>query len=138
MSPRVMTLPLLAVLATAAVAAVRAPALPVPQQANVTSACTPGAQAQVTPATIAMKRTDNVVWGSVSPNAVSWTIAPKDTLDWPWTQSTFTGTPEAVATTPEPLASAKVNHPYRYKVTVACEDGTTQVIDPDVIIGGSQ
>jgi hypothetical protein len=134
---RVIILPLAAVLA-AAVAAVRAPALPVPQQANVTSACTPGTQAQVTPATIAMKRTDNVVWGSVSPNATSWTIAPKDTLDWLWSQRTFTGTPKTPATTPEPLASAKVNHPYRYKVTVACEDGTTQVIDPDIIIGGGQ
>jgi hypothetical protein len=134
---RVIILPLAAVLA-AAVAAVRAPALPVPQQANVTSACTPGTQAQVTPATIAMKRTDNVVWGSVSPNATSWTIAPKDTLDWLWSQRTFTGTPKTPATTPEPLASAKVNHPYRYKVTVVCEDGTTQVIDPDIIIGGGQ
>jgi hypothetical protein len=131
---RVVTLPLAAVLVTTAVATSHTHTLPAPRQANVTAACTPGGHASVTPPTVAMKRADHVVWGSVSPNATSWTIAPKDTLDWPWAQRSFTGTPGSPATTPPPLPSARANHAYRYKVTVACKNGPSQVIDPDIII----
>jgi len=135
---RVTILPLLVSLTLVAAAANRGRTLRAPKQASVTGACTPGATPQITPSTIAMQRADNVVWGSVSRNATSWTITPKDTLDWPWTERSFTGTPAAPATTPQPLASALANHPYRYNVRVECADGTAQNIDPDIIIGGSQ
>jgi hypothetical protein len=135
MRPRAFALTVLTVLALSAAAATRARA---PRQANVTGACTPQATPQITPPTIAMQRSDIVVWGSVSSNATSWTITPKDTLDWPWSQRSFTGTPRAPATTPQPLASALANHPYRYNVRVQCADGTAQNIDPDIVIGDGE
>ncbi len=135
---RVITLPVLALLVLSASVANRARTPRAPRQANVTGACTPEATPQINPPSIAMQRADNVVWGSVSPNATSWTITPKDPRDWPWTQRSFTGTREAPATTPPPLASALANHPYRYNVRVLCADGTVQNIDPDIVIGDGE
>ena len=106
-----------------------------PKEANITAACTPGDNPGVNPPTIAMKRADHIVWGSVSPRAVSWTITPKDPSNWPFAEQSFTGTPDAPAVTPPPLASAILNHAYSYNVTVVCSDGSSQVIDPDIIIG---
>jgi len=135
---RVMILPLLVLLTLTAAAANRGRTPRAPQEAKVTGACTPSDQARINPPSIAMRRSDNVAWTSASPNATSWTITPKDTLDWPFAARTFTGTPEAPATTPQPLASAIERHAYRYNVRVQCADGTSQDIDPDIIIGGEQ
>lgn len=135
---RVMILPVLVLLTLAAAATTRGHTPRAPKEAKVVGACTPSEQPRVNPPSIAMRRSDNVVWTSASQGATSWTITPKDTLDWPWAQRTFTGTPEAGATTPEPLASAIERHPYQYNVLVQCADGTSQTIDPDIIIGGEQ
>lgn len=135
---RVMTFPLLVVLAVAAAATHGTPAFRAPKQANVTAACTPANNPRIAPASIALSRADNVEWHSVSPNATSWTITPKDTLDWPFAQRSFTGTPQSPATTPQPLPSAVANHPYHYKVTIRCSGMGPQVIDPDIIIGTGQ
>jgi hypothetical protein len=135
---RVMILPLLVLLTLTAAAAHRGRTPRAPQEAKVTGACNASDQARINPPSIAMRRSDNVVWTSSSPQATSWTVTPKDTLDWPWTQRSFTGTPATPATTPQPLPSAIEKHPYRYNVLVRCADGSTQNIDPDIIIGGEQ
>ena len=132
---RVVTLPVLLLLATSAVWAHRPDARRVPKQANITAACTPGGNPGVNPPSIAMTRADHIEWGSVSPRAVSWTITPKDPDDWPFEAESFTGTPGSPAVTPNPLPGALLNHAYGYNVTVVCRDGTSQVIDPDIIIG---
>lgn len=132
---RVVTLPFLLLVAGSMLWAARPEAPRAPKQANITAACTPGDNPGVNPPTIAMQRADHIVWGSVSPRAVSWTITPKDPANWPWSEMSFTGTPEAPAVTPQPLPGALANHVYSYNVTVVCRDGTTQLIDPDIIIG---
>jgi len=132
---RIVTLPVVMFLTLAALWAGGPDARRVPKQANITAACTPGDNPGVHPPSIAMKRADHIVWGSVSPGAVSWTITPKDPANWPWSEMSFTGTPEAPAVTPQPLPGALANHVYSYNVTVVCRDGTSQLIDPDIIIG---
>lgn len=123
----------------AALAARRAPVPPKPQKAHVAAACTPHKTPFVKPDPIRIKRTENVEWlpDVSSPKATSWTIAPKDTVDWLFSQRTFAGTPKTPATTPTPLSSAKAGHAYQYVVTIVCKDGTTQTIDPDIIISTS-
>lgn len=132
---RVAALPVLVILAAPALLALRTDGRPAPKQANITAACTPGGNPGVNPPSIAMRRADHIVWGSVSPKAVAWTITPKDTLDWPFAAMSFTGTPTAPAVTPQPLPGAVLHHAYGYNVTVVCADGTSQLIDPDIIIG---
>lgn len=110
----------------------------VPRHANITAACNPGGNPSVNPSRIDMTRVDHVEWRSVSPRATQWVIYPKDPADWPWEQQSFTGTPEAPAVTPQPLPSAQANHVYRYNVRVTCADGSTQIIDPDIVIGDAQ
>lgn len=132
---RVLTLPVLLLLATSAVLAHRPEARRVPKEAKITAACTGGGNPGVHPPSIAMARADHIVWVSVSRRAVSWTITPKDPANWPFAELSFTGTPESPAVTPPPLPGALLNHAYSYNVTVVCSDGTSQVIDPDIIIG---
>lgn len=135
---RVLALPLVAAVALTALADAPEPISRVPRQASVTAACTPGGNPGVNPPSIAMARADHIEWRSASPAAVRWVITPKDPNNWPFAQQSFTGTPEAPAVTPQPLPSAIANHPYAYNVTVTCADGTTQLIDPDIIIGDAQ
>lgn len=132
---RVVILPLVLMLAVALASAVRPDAARAPKYADITAACTPGGKGHVSPPTIAMKRADNIEWRSVSPRAVSWTITPKDPADWPFDDGSFTGTERSGAVTPSPRAAATLNHAYRYNVTVVCRDGTSETIDPDIIIG---
>ncbi|MCG6955700.1 MAG: hypothetical protein LJF04_06885 [Gemmatimonadetes bacterium] len=138
MKLRVLTFPLAGLVAATAVTTSRTALPRVPQQAQITAACTPGSTPQVTPATVAMARTDIVQWRSVSSGATSWTITPKDTTDWLFAVDSITGNPEEPATSPEPLESAAAGHPYRYMVTITCSDGSSQVIDPDIVIGGGE
>ncbi len=136
---RVMILPLLVLLTLTAAAANRGRTPRAPKEAKVTGACTPSGKAQITPAEHRDAAVGQRRVGARRPrSATSWTITPKDTLDWPWAERSFTGTPAAAATTPQPLPSAIEKHPYRYNVLVQCADGTTQDIDPDIIIGGEQ
>ena len=132
---RVTTLPLLALLAVSAALAIHDAVTRVPKQANITAACNPSGNPSVNPQRIDMLRVDHVEWRSVSPGAVAWTITPKDPANWPWAEASFTGTPDAPAVTPQPLPGALLNHLYSYNVTVVCRNGTTQLIDPDIIIG---
>ena len=106
-----------------------------PQFANITGACTPANNPQVQPARIGMTRQDNIVWRVNGQLASSFVISPKDPENWLFDQLSFTGTPAQPATTPSPRASALPNHPYAYMVTINCADGSTQVIDPDIVIG---
>lgn len=131
---RVMTLPLLVVVAGGTLVTSRDAAPPEAREAKVTAACT-GGHGHISPNSRGLRKIDHVVWTSVSPKAVSWTITPKDPKDWPWSQMSFAGTPSSPATTPQPLSTARVGEPpYEYKVLVVCEDGTTETIDPDIII----
>jgi hypothetical protein len=132
---RVVTVPVLLLVALSAVWAHRPEVRRVPRAANITAACTPGGNPGVHPPSIAMARADHIAWTSVSPRAVSWTITPKDPANWPFAEPSFTGTPGSPAVTPQPLPGALLNHVYGYNVTVVCSDGTSQVIDPDIIIG---
>ena len=109
-----------------------------PQFANIAGACTPGNNPQVQPVRVTMTRQDNIVWRVLGQRATSFTITPKDPANWLFDQASFTGTPAAPATTPSPRASALPNHPYAYNVTIQCADGTTQLIDPDIVIGEMQ
>ena len=85
-----------------------------------------------------MTRQDNIVWRVLGQGATSFTITPKDPANWLFDQGSFSGTPAEPATTPSPRASALPNHPYAYNVTIECADGTTQLIDPDIVIGEAQ
>lgn len=135
---RVLALPVLAAGSLAAWASGSESILREPKHATITAACNPSGNPQVRPPSIAMSRADHIEWRSNSPRVTSWTISPKDPDDWPFAQPSFTGTREAPAVTPQPLASATANHPYAYNVAITCEDGTTQLIDPDIIIGDAQ
>jgi hypothetical protein len=135
---RVLTLPLVALASATAVTTSRTPVPRVPQQAQITSACTQGSTPQVTPATIAMARADNIQWRSVSPGATSWTITPKDPKNWLFEATSITGNPESPATSTRPLPSAVAGYHYGYSVRITCSDGSSQVIDPDIVVGGSE
>ena len=128
------------VLALVAVGFVNADAdrVPEPKFASITGACNASGSPQVQPGRIQMLRADNVVWREPSGRAASFTIEPKNPQDWAFAQASFTGTPQQPATTPPPSPNAVAGHPYAYKVTIRCSDGSTQVIDPDLVIGGAQ
>jgi len=133
----VVTLPVLLILLGVLVSTRRPEGARAPQRANLVAACTgaPNDTARVEPPSIAMRRADHVEWWSRSPNADSFAVTPKDPADWPFAEPIFKGTRGAPAVTPQPDSSATLNHPYRYNVTVFCRNGTTQTIDPDIIIG---
>lgn len=107
----------------------------VPRQAFITGACNPSGNAAVNPQRIDMTRVDNIEWHSQSPRVASFTITPKVPENWPFAAQSFAGTRDTPAVTPQPLPSALLNHTYSYNVNIVCEDGTTQLIDPDIIIG---
>ncbi len=113
-----------------------APAVePAPRFATITAACTPANNPQVRPPRIEMSRADHVEWREPSGRAVEWVISPKDPEDWPFAHDSYTGTRDGPAVTPQPRADAVADHPYAYEVTITCADGSTQVIDPDIVIG---
>lgn len=131
---RVLALPLAVLLGTSATIGHPAQS-PQPQRAIITGACTPGGSGSVNPPRINMRRADHIAWSTNSVRVVSFTITPKVQENWPFEASAFAGTRFTPAVTPQPLASARENHPYAYNVTVLCADGTVEVIDPDIIIG---
>jgi hypothetical protein len=135
---RVLIFPLAGLMAAAAVTTSPSGPPRVPQQAQITAACTPGSTPQVTPAVVAMARADIVQWRSVSSGATSWTITPKDPKDWLFAVASIVGNPQSPATSPQPLQSAVAGHHYRYTVRITCSDGSSQVIDPDIVGGGSE
>jgi hypothetical protein len=134
-----MQLPALALTLILLVGAVSVPEptaqTPQPQRANITAACTGSGNGSVNPPRINMRRTDHIAWSTNSDLVASFTITPKEAENWPFAASSFAGTPQEPAVTPQPLASALENHSYAYNVTVICTDGTVEVIDPDIIIG---
>lgn len=108
---------------------------PPPQRANITAVCNGSGNGAVNPPRINMRRAEHIEWSANSPQVASFTITPKVAENWPFAAMSFSGTPQAPAVTPQPLATALENHPYAYNVTVLCTDGTVEVIDPDIIIG---
>ena len=109
-----------------------------PRFANIVAACTPGSTPQVQPQRVVMSRQDSVVWRVTSGQASSWTITPKDPQNWLFDQTTFTGTPASPAVTRRPSPDAVEGRPYAYNVSISCPDGSSQLIDPDIVIGGAQ
>lgn len=110
-----------------------------PRFANIVGTCGPAAaEPAVVPPRVFMSRADSVVWRVTGGGATSWTITPKDPEDWLFDQTSFTGTPESPAVTRRPREEALPDHPYAYNVSVTCPDGTTQLIDPDIVIGEAQ
>ena len=109
-----------------------------PRFANIVATCGPIAEPAVVPPRVFMSRADSVVWRVTGGRATSWTITPKDEDDWLFDQTSFTGTPESPAVTRRPRAEALPDHPYAYEVRITCPDGTTQLIDPDIVIGEAQ
>jgi hypothetical protein len=103
-----------------------------PKYATITAACTPGSPS-VEPHTVQMSRADNVEWREPSGRAISWTITPKDPARWPF-GAEIRGNQQAPANSGTPGATGT----YSYNVTIQCADGSTQVIDPDIIIGDAQ
>ncbi len=108
---------------------------PEPRFATVTAACTPGENPQVQPNRVLMTRADHVEWREPSGRATQWVISAKDPEDWPFPAASYTGTQEVPATTPTPRQDALQDHPYAYNVTISCSDGSTQTIDPEIVIG---
>lgn len=104
-----------------------------PKYATITAACNPSGNPGVEPAQVLMTHADNVEWREPSGRAVSWIITPKDTLRWPFPGS-IGGNQQAPADSGAPTAGAAAGT-YGYNVTLTCVDGSTQVIDPDIIIG---
>ena len=104
-----------------------------PKFATIAGACTPAENPSVQPAQVLMTRADNVEWREPSGRATSWVITPKDAERWPF-PSSIGGTPQGPANSGAPAAGAAAGV-YSYNVTITCGDGSTQVIDPDIIIG---
>lgn len=131
----VLVLPVAVVLATLPASAPDSPTAPVPRQAFITGACNPSENPAVNPPRIDMARVDHIEWRTQSPQVASFTITPKVPENWPFAAQSFAGTRDTPAVTPQPLPTALLNHTYSYNVILLCSDGSTQVIDPDIIIG---
>ena len=106
-----------------------------PQLANIVGACSPSENGAVQPPVIRMRRIDNVVWRSASPNVASWVITPKEAGDWPFAAAFHAGNQQAGADSGLPTEGAEAERAYRYNVTITCANGSTEVIDPEIIIG---
>lgn len=111
---------------------------PDPRFATITGACNEGENPQVQPNRVLMSRADHVEWREPSGRATQWVISPKDPEDWLFPEASYTGTQEAPATTPSPREDALADHPYGYNVTITCSDGSTEVIDPEIVIGDGE
>ena len=106
----------------------------VPRRVNIVAACNASQSPNVQPQRIQIERIDHVEWVENSGRATSWTITPKDTLAWPFGSRSFTGSRGGSATSPTPTGGQD-GVAYRYNVTINCEDGSVQRIDPDIVIG---
>ena len=104
-----------------------------PKFATIAGACTPSENPSVQPAQVLMTRSDNVEWREPSGRAASWAITPKDPQRWPFAGS-IGGNQQSPANSGAPTEGAALGV-YSYNVTITCADGSTQVIDPDIIIG---
>lgn len=135
---RVLVLPALVASALAAVLGGADEILRDPKYATITNACTPNRAPDVNPPTIHMTKADHIEWRAASPQVTSWTIRPVDPAHWPFAEPSFSGGGERAAVTPTPLADAAEGVPYAYLVEVTCADGTSDDIDPDIIIGGNE
>jgi hypothetical protein len=128
---RVLALLVAVPLALAIAAAARPRA---PKAVTITAACNPSGNPNVRPQRRDMKRQDHVEWREPSGRARSWIITPKDPSDWPFAD-TIRSDESRRAATALPPADAAIDHVFAYEVTITCEDGTTQKIDPEIVIG---
>lgn len=106
-----------------------------PRFVNIVAACNPSGNAHVEPQQIRIGFADNVVWRVTGPVA-SFSIGPKDAERWPFAGS-ISGNPETPASSSTPVSGARPGT-YGYNVYIQCADGTSQTIDPDIIIGEDQ
>jgi len=112
-----------------------------PQPVRIVAACNPSENPRVEPQSRSMARQDNVEWREETGRATAWMITPKDPERWPFAD-TIRGNQETLAATGLPvttglLASARDSVRVQYDVTITCQDGTTQRIDPEIVIGPS-
>ncbi len=106
-----------------------------PKAVHIVSDCDSAGNPAVHPsAPVHMKHQDWVVWDEPAHKASSWTIAPKNEKKWPF-PNPITGNQKHPANSGKPAASTPANDTVGYNVTIECKDGTTQHIDPIIIIG---
>ena len=106
-----------------------------PRFVNVVGACNPSDNARVEPQQIRIGFADNVEWRATGAVA-SFSIGPKDAQRWPFSGA-ISGTPQAPASSSAPVSGTQPGT-YSYNVYIQCADGTSQTIDPDIIIGENQ
>ncbi|HKJ01401.1 MAG TPA: hypothetical protein VJ997_03070 [Longimicrobiales bacterium] len=104
-----------------------------PQFVNIVAACNPSGNQRVEPSQVRIKFADNVVWRVVGNRAASFTITPKDVERWPFRRD-IGGNQTTSANSGSPAAGTAAGT-YGYNVNITCADGSTQLIDPDIIIG---
>jgi hypothetical protein len=107
-----------------------------PHAARIVAACNPSGNAHVEPERVNMKRQDHVEWREQTGRATAWVITPKDPDAWPFAD-TIRGNQDAPAATALPADDAEEDLVYEYMVTITCRDGSTQVIDPEIVIGAN-
>ena len=106
-----------------------------PKSVHIVSDCNSSESPAVNPsAPVHMNHQDYVVWDEPPGRADSWMITPKDAEKWPF-PDTIRGDKQHPADSGRPAASAPVNDTVSYTVTIFCKSGTTQHIDPIIIIG---
>jgi hypothetical protein len=105
-----------------------------PKSVKIVAACDSANHPTVQPLRRDMKRQDHVEWTEPAHKANAWMITPKDQEDWPFAD-TIRGDQQHSASSATPAPSAPAGHPFGYEVTIYCANGTTQHIDPIIIIG---
>ena len=103
----------------------------VPRVVNIVAACT-GGSPRVEPSQVRINFADNVEWRATG-QVTSFAITPKDTERWPFPRN-IAGNPQTPASSGLPPTGTPVGT-YLYYVVISCPDGSTQVIDPEIIIG---
>ena len=81
---------------------------------NIVAACTPGTNPAVQPPLIQMNRIDNISWRLASGQASGAAVPEMKRIE------------------------AEDGVRYSYNVSISCPDGSSQLIDPDIVIGGAQ
>lgn len=107
-----------------------------PRFVNIVAACNPSGNPRVEPSQVSIRFADNVRWRINGRPGSSFSITPKDPARWPF-QAGIGGNAQTEADSGQPAAGTAPGT-YSYNVIITCADGSTQVIDPDIIIGENQ
>lgn len=104
-----------------------------PRFVNIVAACNPSGSPHVEPHQVRIQFADNVVWRANGGRVASFSIGPKDPQLWPFSGD-ISGNPQAPASSSAPVGGTQPGT-YSYNVYIQCADGSSQTIDPDIIIG---